>query len=222
MSGRFSRDLNVAHVALWIADQGKALEPQRAEAESFLNCLEKRDACFSFRTFSDSTYTRFRSQDPLEKALHGSLDSCWEELVNLNKRGAVVTVTINRTNCIGRKISDITQVRALFLDDDIGGDPDRFNIPPHMRVETSPNHYHYYWRVDGLGLRQFQACQQRLSKIYQGDSRVQALNQSMQLPGFWRRKQMTVPRLPRVIEVSEHRPLSYLEIDALLANHGGF
>lgn len=216
MIGRFYRDLNVAHIAQWIAEQGRVLEPQRDEAETFLKHLDKPGAVFSFRTFSDSAYTRSGAHDPLEKALHGSISNCWDELVRLNKKGAVVTVTVNRTNGRGREIGDITHVRALFIDDDLGGDPQSLTIPPHIRVETSPHHFHNYWLVKDLGLNQFQACQQRLAKRYQGDSRVQALNQAMQLPGFWRRKQISQPRFPRVVETAKARPLNNQQLEKLL------
>ncbi|MES9831521.1 MAG: hypothetical protein ABW139_04690 [Candidatus Thiodiazotropha sp. DIVDIV] len=48
MSGRFYRDLNVAHIAQWIAEQGRVLEPQRDEAETFLKHLDKVGAVFLF------------------------------------------------------------------------------------------------------------------------------------------------------------------------------
>lgn len=125
-------------------------------------------------------------------------------------------MTINHTNGEGRKSSDIDQVRAVFIDDDGGGDPGRFPLQPHIWVETSPGHYHYYWLVQGLPLQHFSTCQQQLAIGYQGDTRVQALNQAMQLPGFWRRKRVAQPRFPRILNISGHNPFQGSELRELL------
>jgi hypothetical protein len=217
MGGRYFRDTCITHVAHWIADQGQNDQPDRAQAELFLNRLDSEDNHFSFRTFSDSVYTRTGSGDPLEKALHGSLSSCWHELKALNQSGAVITVTINRTNGYGRSVQDIERVRALFIDDDHGIDPALFKIHPHIQASTSPGHANYYWLVKDLALCQFQVCQQRLAECYAGDRRVQALNQAMQLPGFWRRKRLNTPRLSKVTAVSEAQPLDRELIKKLLS-----
>jgi hypothetical protein len=186
-------------------------------AVRFLKGLDDTAACFSFRTFSDTEYTRIGSQgDPLEKAIHGTLDTCWEQLTTLNRLGAAISVTINRSNGNGRGDTDIEQIRALFLDDDSGANPHRFPLEPHIQVETSPGHYHHYWRVGNLPLHPFSTLQRRLARAYQGDSRVQALNQSMQLPGFWRRKNITRPRFSRLIVVRSHAPYTYRELEQLI------
>ena len=218
MTGRFSRDPCVTHIARWAEQQGKGLQPDRREAERFLESLDPDADGFSFRTFSDTGYTRSGNRDPLEKAIHGSLSDCWDELVRLNRQGAVITVTINRTTGEGRSVADIRRVRALFIDDDLGGDPARLNVAPHIRVETSENHYHYYWRVKDLPLTLFTEYQQKLARRYGGDSRVQVVNQSMQLPGFWRRKALTRPRLPRLLHASQGPPLSQRQVAVLIGS----
>lgn len=217
MKPRYRRDPCHAHIAAWIAAQGYGYRPDRGEAERFLKGLDPEADSFSFRTFSDTEYTRSGPRDPLEMAIHGTLDGCWDHLENLNRLGAVISVTINRTSGQGRGVEDVEQVRALFLDDDRGGHPQRFPLKPHIQVETSPGHYHHYWRVCWLPLRHFSSLQQRLARAYQGDSRVQALNQSMQLPGFWRRKSVTRPRLSRLSAVRNHAPYPYEELEQLIA-----
>jgi hypothetical protein len=195
-----------------MAFQGGGCRLDKGQADRFLERLDPEDGQFSFRTFSDTEYTRYGFRDPLEKALHGTLEACWEQLVSLNRLGAAVSVTINRTNGVGRGVADIDRVRALFVDDDRGGDGDRFTLEPHIQVETSVGHHHYYWLVRDFPLRHFSSFQHRLAKVYQGDTRVQALNQSMQLPGFWRRKRVTKPRLARLLVVREHDPYQYDEL----------
>jgi hypothetical protein len=213
---RYRRDPCRAHIAHWIAFQGRGKRPDKGQAERFLERLDPEAGDFSFRTFSDTEFTRYGSQDPLEKAIHGTLDACWVQLESLNRQGAVVSVTINRTNGVGRGVADIDQVRALFLDDDREGDPMKFPLEPHIQVETSPGHYHHYWLVRNFPLQHFASFQQRLAKGYQGDNRVQVLNQSMQLPGFWRRKRVTKPRLTLLLTTNSHAPYQYDELGQLI------
>lgn len=204
---RVRLDPCVAQVAAWIAEQGRDLPPVFDQAERFLQALDPRAESFSFRTFSDTPYTRLPGEDPLERALHGSLRDCWAELVELNQRGAAVSVTINRTNGRGRTPADILMVRALFLDDDNPTqNRDRFPLPPHIQVQTSPGHCHHYWLVENLPLSAFSDLQSRLASCYGGDNKVSALNQSMQLPGFWRRKNLTRPLLPGIQNISVFQP----------------
>ncbi|MES9968843.1 MAG: DNA-primase RepB domain-containing protein [Candidatus Thiodiazotropha sp.] len=216
MKRPYIRDPCLSHVARWVALQGQRLEPDREQVARFLKRLDPMARGFSYRTFSDTEYTRAGSLDPLEKAIHGPLDSCWNRLVALNQRGAAVTVTINRTNGVARGVADMRQVRALFVDADREGSCVSFPLKPHIHVETSPGHCHYYWLVRDVPLQHFSACQQQLAKRYQGDTRVQALNQSMQLPGFWRRKMITLPRLPRITEINDLDPYRFREIAALI------
>ncbi|MCU7934483.1 MAG: RepB family DNA primase [Candidatus Thiodiazotropha sp. (ex Dulcina madagascariensis)] len=216
MTGRYNRDPCLSHVAYWIACQGSRLCPVREQAERFLAWLDPRAEYFSFRTFSDTGYTRAASHDPLERAIHGSLAACWHELVQLNRQGAVITVTINHTDGVGRDVSHIQRVRALFLDDDLGGDPERFPLQPHIQVETSAAHYHYYWLVEDIPLQVFRSWQRRLADRYGGDTRVQALNQSMQLPGFWRRKRVAQPCFPRLLKTRAEAPYGQSEVARLI------
>lgn len=194
-------------MAEWIAQQGRALIADFSEAMRFLRALDPTAEFFSFRTFSDTPYTRQPGWDPLERATHGSLTNCWGELVELNRKGAAVSVTINRSNGQGREAADIQQVRALFLDDDKPPEVlDRFPLPPHIQLQTSPGHYHHYWLVEGLPLCLFGDLQSRLARRYGGDNKVMALNQSMQLPGIWRRKNLARPLLPSLHRISGCKP----------------
>jgi hypothetical protein len=218
---RVSLDPCVGQIADWIAEQGHALTPQFDQAQRFLQALDPGAESFSFRTFSDTPYTRLPGRDPMQLALHGTLTQCWTQLVGLNQRGAAVSVTINRTNGRGRAAADIEEVRALFLDDD---DPpqnlDRFPLSPHIQVQTSPGRFHHYWLVDELPLFRFSEYQRRLALRYGGDNKVMALNQSMQLPGFWRRKNLTRPLLPGIQHIKAFQPYrqEYLEVLLVPAN----
>jgi hypothetical protein len=82
---RIKPDPCVAHVAEWIAQQGRALIADFSEAERFLRALDPSAEVFSFRTFSDTPYTRRPGHDPLERAIHGTLADCWEALLLTRK-----------------------------------------------------------------------------------------------------------------------------------------
>ena len=182
-------DCHVGHVAAWLQETGKRLCPDRGQAERFLRLLDPSAAFFSFRTFSDTPYTRAPGRDPLERVIHGALDTCWDSLTALNRAGASISVTVNATNRQGRAPSDIVCIRALFVDDD---HPDRrsgrFALFPHLTIASSPGRFHYYWLTRACGFPDFESYQRRLAAVYATDHKVCALNQSMALPGFWRRK----------------------------------
>jgi hypothetical protein len=207
---RVRLDPCVGQIAQWIAEQGRRLTPSFEQAQRFLLALDPEAERFSFRTFSDTAYTRLPGRDPLERALHGSLDDCWEELADLNRRGAAVSVTINLTNGQGRAPNDIERIRALFLDDDRPPQNlDRFTLPPQIQVQTSPGRFHHYWLINDLPLVRFSELQSRLAQYYGGDNKVMAVNQSMQLPGFWRRKSLTRPLLPFIHRLNDDKPYTW-------------
>jgi hypothetical protein len=196
-------DPYVGHLADWIARLGDGLVCDYQQAKAFLQALDAEAEVFSFRTFSESHYTRQPGVDPLERAIHGGLDTCWEELTELNRKGAAVSVTINRTHGRGRALGDVLAVRALFLDDDRSAkEISSFGLPPQIRVKTSPGRYHHYWLVKDLPLADFSCLQRELAWRFDGDHRIAALNQSMQLPGFWRRKSLRRPLLPALDRIS--------------------
>lgn len=217
---RAKPDPYVSHLAAWIRWRGQALEANFSAAKRFLTTLDPAARSFSYRTFSDSPYTRQAGHDPLERAIHGSLEERWEELIELNRAGAVICVTINQTNGRGRGVKDIERVRALILDDDHPPDVvDRFPLEPQIQVLSSPGRYHHYWLVDGLPLDAYVGIQRALATQYGGDNRVKALNTSMQIPGIWRRKDMLKPVLPRIHRITGQPHYTPDELDRLFNSH---
>lgn len=210
-------DRRIGHVAAWLKETGKRLGPDRGQAERFLRLLDANAAFFSFRTFSDTPYTREPGRDPLERAIHGTLDTCWDSLTELNRAGASISVTVNATNRQGRAPGDIVCIRALFVDDDR---PDRrsggFPLLPHITIASSPGRFHHYWLTRTCGLQDFGAYQRRLAAVYATDHKVCALNQSMALPGFWRRKNTRTWFQTTILMVGNAGPLEDQDIVQLL------
>jgi hypothetical protein len=211
-------DRHTGHVARWLEASGESLVADGAQARAFLRLLDPGAAWFWFRTFSDTPYTREPGGDPLERAIRSSLDDCLAELTRLNRAGAAVSVTVNEARAAGRRPSDVTRVRALFVDDDrVRSAVPTFPVPPHLSVATSPGRYHHYWLVRDLDLDEFVPLQRRLAHACGTDTRVCALNQSMGLPGFWRRKKASVPVEARLWRVArEPVPLDREQVLRLL------
>lgn len=104
----------------------------------------------------------------------------------LNQKGAAICMMINRGSGKGRKSTDVTDITALFVDAD--GSPDlqtlkRAAVRPHLIVETSPGHYHAYWRTQGVPLEGFGEAQKQLAEQFGSDRQVCDLSRAMRVPG---------------------------------------
>jgi hypothetical protein len=185
------------------------------EAKRFLELLGGGTALFTFQTFDDNeerskahaAVNALRKKQgkrplpsPFVRVLHGTLTQHWDTLCDLNAQGAGVYVTVNRTNLRGRKAEDIVAVRALFVDLD-GAPLPQQGPQPHIVVETSPGHWHVYWRVTDVRLDEFAGKQRALIALHGGDSVVCDLPRVMRLPGFYHCKGK--PRLVRIVSTSD-------------------
>src|SRR5208337_791305 len=179
-------------------------KPDKAEAARFLSLLDAHATFFTFQTFDDVVLenNKKRKDPKLLRALRGSLDKCWDEIVRLNEQGAGVFVTVNETDGKRRTGENIVRVRALFADlDGAPLEPILQHAPePTIVVESSPRRYHIYWIATGVRLEAFGDKQKMIAARFNGDD-VHDLPRVMRLPGFVHRK--TVPFLTRVICVNE-------------------
>jgi hypothetical protein len=166
-------------------DPGRTAQPCRMVTLQFLLTLETAGDKFTFQTFGDN-----RKDESLVRVLHGTLDQHWNELVELNNRGAGVFVTVNETDLKGRKTENITKVRALFVD--LDGAPlhpvTAGSTPPHIIVVSSPGRWHCYWLVSDVPLEAFKPLQKALIARFNADPSVHDLPRVMRLPGFIHRK----------------------------------
>jgi hypothetical protein len=163
------------------------------EARKMLDMLDCNGA-FTFQTFAD----RKDSTANLARVFHGTLNSCSTDLVNLNKQGAGVFVTINKTDLKGRARNNVTDIRALFIDFD-KVNPERVDtlqalpLPPSMIVESSPNKHHAYWILGSgeIALDDFKPLQKRLIGFFKDDGadNIHDLPRVLRLAGFYHQKQ---------------------------------
>jgi len=124
-----------------------------------------------------------------------------KQLESLNKAGAGVYLTVNETDGKGRKIENITQVRACFADLDGAPLHPVWDYHPSMVVESSPGKYHAYWLTDEkFPLEGFTQVQEAIALTFQSDSTVKDLSRVLRVPGFYHNK--GTPFLTRVIHFS--------------------
>jgi hypothetical protein len=190
------------------SDNGdKSPATNRDDAEIFLAALDPAATFFTFQTFDGNTE---RKDKQLTRILHGTLGARWDELADLNRRGAGIFVTVNETDGDGRSASNIKRVRALFIDLDAGRPlPDAFHVKPHIVIESSPGKWHCYWLMTNCDRTQFESLQKRLIRNYESDKSVHDLPRVMRLPGFVHQKvdkhgRASVASVTRVAEAHDH------------------
>ena len=131
------------------------------------------------------------------------------ELINLHDAGAGVYVTVNQTDGSGRKRENITAVRAVWQEDDDGGEH-TFPLKPSMVIETSPGHHHRYWLVDGewptdeQGRSDFASVMGRMVETYGSDKNAKDISRVLRVPGFLHRK-TDQRRMVSIVEDSGQR-----------------
>ena len=142
----------------------------------------------TFQTFCDKGINK-----KLIKQLHGTIEEHLKTLTKLNQKGAGVFFTVNETNLKGRTTEHIKSVRSLFIDLDGYPLPKKFELQPHLIVETSPKKYHCYWLCNDVPLVSFSLFQQALSFKYNADSKVKDLPRVMRVAGFFHNKRKPFP-----------------------------
>ena len=142
----------------------------------------------TFQTFCDKGINK-----RLIKQLHGTIEEHLKTLTKLNQKGAGIYFTVNETNLKGRTTEHIKRVRAVFIDLDGYPLPKKFELQPHMIVETSPKKYHCYWLTDDIPMASFTLFQQALSFKFNADSKVKDLPRVMRVAGFYHNKRKPFP-----------------------------
>lgn len=174
------------------------MRPDLIQAQAFLTALDEYADSWSFQTFADDGSGR----QELIRLLHGTLDNHGATLEKLNDQGAGVFVTVNKTDGRGRKKSNITRARALFVDlDGAPIQPVRNSpTPPHIVVESSPGRYHAYWRVSDCSVDACEPALKELIQRFDGDKSCCDRSRVLRLPGFLHRKGDPFP--VRIIDTS--------------------
>ncbi len=83
----------------------------------------------------------------------------------------------------GNTDSEITTVRAVFIDGDNVSLPDKWHVHPDFIVQRDATHWHAYWLVTDLPVENFRAVQKRLAAHYGTDPAVCNPSRVMRLAG---------------------------------------
>ena len=186
----------------------EACTPDLAEARRFLAYLDPQATTFTFQTFKDR---KERDGPNVVRVLHGSLDEHAAELTRLNRLGAGVFVTVNKTDGAGRKAENIVAVRAIWHEDDKGTQI-TFHCRPSLEVETSPGKCHRYWFVDDLTVEEHRGVMEHMDFLYDSDPNAKDVSRVLRLPGFGHMKGN--PFQTRITRATERR---YLRDEILAA-----
>lgn len=180
-----------------------------AAARAFLNVLAEGEQV-TFQTFEDTPQKR----PELAEIVHGDPDDgpLMQRLELLNHHGAGVFWTVNRTDGQGRRATNVTAVRALFVDLDGApiGPVEQCAAEPHAVVESSPGRFHAYWLVSDCPLDKFRAAQASLAARFDGDASVIDLPRVMRLPGFIHNKGDPFVTTTRTLNV--HAPYALADL----------
>ena len=157
-------------------------------ARRFLQLVDASDT-FTFQTFHDRQKGT-EEDGTLARVIPGPAG---KELLSLHNRGAGVYFTVNRTDGAGRKGKNITNIRAVWQEDD-DGVAVNFPIEPSLVVESSPGRFHRYWLLaepwpaDEHGRADHAAVMERMIETYGSDKNAKDLCRVLRVPGFLNRK----------------------------------
>jgi len=153
----------------------------------------------TFQTFCDKGINK-----KLIKQLHGTIEQHLKTLTKLNQKGAGIFFCPNQTNLKGRTTQHIESVRAVFIDLDGNPMPKKFELQPHMIIQTSPKKYHCYWITNDIPTASFSLFQEALAEKFNADPKVKDLPRVMRLPGFHHNKRKPFP--VKIINMIDERP----------------
>ena len=187
------------------------------EAQRFLTWLDPQAERFTFQTFSDG------GKDAHLAKVHHLQPDQLGPLVRLNGQGAGVFVTVNATDLQGRRKANMQRVRAVWLDLDGAplGPVQACPLPPHVVIESSPERYHAYWRVEnGVSLEEAETLVAGIAANFDGDPAVKDCGRVMRLPGFYHQKHE--PFRSRILHLDDQVPLSVAQVRQHLVNGAVF
>lgn len=117
--------------------------------------------------------------------LFGSFSEHADELEQLNANNYGIFTVINDG---GDSDRDITQIRAVFIDGDKIEPPAEWHLKPDFMVRRDTTHWHAYWLVDDLPVKEFRTLQRRLIKQYGSDKAVVNESRVLRIPGTYHHK----------------------------------
>lgn len=195
------------------------MKPDIIIAKKFLKLIAG-ETLITFQTFNDNKEQAKHNKhtfkkDPLATICHGITDKNLDTLTKLQEKGAGIYFMVNAGDGKGRKKENVTGVRAVFIDLDGEPLPDKWELAPHIVVESSPGRYHAYWIATDCPLDKFTSVQQALAVKFNSDPSVHDLPRVLRVPGFIHQK--GEPFMTSIISASDKAPYPFQEIIDVLA-----
>ena len=157
------------------------------QAEAFIEALTGDRTAECVFQVADDDLTR-KSRD-LTAVLIGTVRGLAGKLSDYNDRGGAIYVQINGG---GRGARNVSQLRALFVDDDGKAPlPPLLTLMPAIEVRSSAGdrNRHFYWPLSsGEPVGRFTPAQRQLIAVLQTDKSIHNLDRVMRLPGSMNRK----------------------------------
>ena len=108
------------------------LKPDQRSASHHIKLLTgRKNAKVMFQVFSDKKGAGRKAW-----CKYGRLRDVWKDLIEAQKEGCGVYVTINETDGRGRKSQNIARILALAVDLDGTPLPLRYQLPPHLVTQS--------------------------------------------------------------------------------------
>lgn len=187
------------------------LPADKSQAENFLTILDEGQEDFTFQTFDEQ-----KKNKSLTCILHGSLDQHFDALAELNRKGAGIYITVNKTNLKGRKNGNIVRIRAVYCEDD-GDVPGAKPLPekPHVVVRTSPGKHHRYLITSTTNFDEYDGVIERMVQDHGSDPGAKGRARVLRLPGFHHTKDHDDIHMVRIVEQSGEQPFTWDKIKEL-------
>ena len=176
------------------------LKPDYDMANKFLDSLTgSKKEMITFQFFTDDKKLLPKGKggkpgkDPQATQRHMKRSAAYDFLNLKQKKKCGVYVMVNAGDGKGRSKKNVVKVRAVYIDlDGSPWEPAAMELTPHMRVESSPGRWHWYWLVSDCRLDQFKLIQQAIARKYNGDKSCCDLPRVLRVPGFYHLKKQPV------------------------------
>lgn len=153
--------------------------------------------------------------------IEGPIDQLWEQVCDYQARGYGVFYFLNviAPGLEGFATDhDVTGIRALAVDDDMGTITE-WHVQPRLVVNTSrvgdTQKKQALWPVDGLAVDDFKLAQQRLATSYHSDQNISNPSRVLRLPGTYHQKDHKNPQRVTFEEFSVADGLPYSAAEVL-------
>lgn len=175
---------------------------QLKETKLFLDALINGDSeqeIFHFQTFDDLSSKRKN----LSRVFIGTLNEHFNNLQDLNNKGAGVFVCVNKISPEKpRNSKNVNKIRAVFADKD-DGKFESLPLQPTILIDTK-NGQHAYWVTDSIPLDKFEEIQKAIINTLRTDSKIKDKSRVMRLPGFYHKKDPNNPYYVKMVNQTDN------------------